>query len=160
MSKLHSNPDHEVPMKACISDIQRWGVIVLALFLLIPSVEALADDPEPLPALQTGTPATSTSLKRFPQNLGGNFLALFSKKNTLPLLIGGAASGIVAPFEDEIKDRLGVHGESHTIGEVGNVMEGAALVIPTVTGLLIGGHCSKKRPVPLFHILSGSRDSH
>ena len=33
---LYSNPDHEVRGKACISGIQRWGVIVLALFLVIP----------------------------------------------------------------------------------------------------------------------------
>jgi membrane-associated phospholipid phosphatase len=122
---------------------QRCGVFLLALLLLIPSVEAFAHDPEPLPALKTGTPATYTSLKRFPQNLGGNFLALFSKKSILPLVIGGAASGIVAPFDDEIKDRWEAYGESSTFGKIGSVIGGPAVVIPTVTGLLIGGFYSK-----------------
>lgn len=141
---INSKPDPEVHRKASISMIQRWGVIVLTLLLLIPSVEALAEDPKPLPALKTGTPATYTSVKRFPQNLAGNFLALFSEKNIYPLLIGGAASAIAAQnFDDEILHRRGVRWEPSAIGEIGGTVGGPVVVISTVTGLLIGGHYSK-----------------
>ncbi len=122
---------------------QRWRSIFLALLLLIPAVQAHAEDPEPFPDLKTGTPAAYTSLKKFPQNLGGNLKALFSTKNIVPLLVGGAATGIVAPFDRDIRDRLGSEGESSTIGKIGNVLGGPAVVIPAVGGLLIGGSYSK-----------------
>jgi membrane-associated phospholipid phosphatase len=121
----------------------RWILIFMVLFLWLPNVEALADDPAPLPDLKQGTPATSTSLKQFPQNLGRNFLSLFSKKNIAPLLIGGAASGIVAPFDREIQDHVAVKGESSNAGKIGGVLGGAAVVVPAVTGLLIAGSRSK-----------------
>ncbi len=117
--------------------------ILLGVFLLIASVRLLAGDSEPLPEMKQGTPASLTSLKRFPQNLGGNFVALFSKKNIAPLLIGGTASGIVAPFDSEIRDRWSVSADSTIVGQIGGVLGGHALVIPTVTGLLIAGNSSK-----------------
>ncbi len=83
-----------------------------------------------------------TSLKRFPQNLGGNFLGLFSTKNVLPLATGGTATAFVSMFDDELKDQWGKHGESSTIGEVGSALGGPAVVYPAVAGLLIGGHYS------------------
>jgi membrane-associated phospholipid phosphatase len=140
---FYLNPNPEIPSRASSFVTQRWGVVFLALLLLIPPVGAFAEDPKPLPAVTTGTPAENTSFKQFPQNLGKNFLALLSRKNILPLLIGGAASGIVAPFDEDIRDRVGAHGDSSTFGKIGSVIGGPAVVISTVAGFFIGGHYSK-----------------
>lgn len=123
--------------------LPRWRLAVLIAILLIASVPAKADDPDAVPALQMRSPEAYTSLKRFPQNLGGNFLALFSKKNFVPLLIGGAASGVISPFDEKIRDGWGLKEDAYTIGRVGSVMGGPYVVIPAVAGLLIGGHYSK-----------------
>jgi membrane-associated phospholipid phosphatase len=121
---------------------KRWVSILFVAFLLSFGLRAFADDPDPLPALKEGTPAANTSLKRFPQNLGANFKSLFSKKNIVPLLVGGAATGITAPFDHDIRDHAGV-GESSTMGKVGSELGGPAVVWPAVAGLLIGGQYSK-----------------
>jgi hypothetical protein len=122
-------------------DWKRWVSIHLVAFLLCFGLRAFADDPDPSADVKQQTPAAYTSLKRFPQNLGGNFKALFSKKNIVPLMIGGAATGIVAPFDHDIRDHVGI-GESSTIGKVGSVLGGPAVVFPAVGGLLIWGHYS------------------
>jgi len=122
-------------------DWNRWVSILFVAFLLSFGFRAFADDPDPSPDVKQPTPAAYTSLKRFPQNMGGNFKALFSKKNIVPLMIGGAATGIVAPFDHDIRDHVGI-GESSTIGKVGSVLGGPAVVFPAVGGLLIWGQYS------------------
>jgi membrane-associated phospholipid phosphatase len=144
MNVFHTDLEVGTPRRFFTLLMKRYCFALIVLFLMLPAAVALADDPEPSPPpLQQGTPATHTSLKKFPQNLGENFLALFSKKNIVPLLIGSAASGIVAPFDHEIRDHVGKGEESSTIGKVGSVIGGPAVVIPTVVGLLIGGSYSK-----------------
>jgi len=139
----NTNADSGLWRQTIVPFIQRWVVIILAALPLIQALPALDNDPAAVPRLKEGTPATYTSLKRFPQNLGGNFLALFSNKNIVPLLIGGAASGIVAPFDHDIRDRVGMHGQSSAVGRIGSVLGGGAVVGPAVAGLLIGSHYSK-----------------
>ena len=73
--------------------IRRCAVIIFAALLLTQAPPALATDSDASPQAKNTTPASYTSFKRFPQNLGRNFLALFSNKNIVPLLIGGAATG-------------------------------------------------------------------
>jgi membrane-associated phospholipid phosphatase len=121
----------------------RLLLIIFAVTLIVPNAAALTDDPEPPPDLKQATPASSTSLKQFPQNLGRNFLSLWNRKNIAPLLIGGAATGIVAPFDQEIREHVSLDGGSSTAGKVGGVLGGAAVVVPAVTGLLIAGTKSK-----------------
>jgi membrane-associated phospholipid phosphatase len=117
--------------------------IYFVAFLLSFGLRAFADDPpDPSAHVNEQTPAAYTSLKRFPQNLSGNFKALLSKKNIVPLMIGGAATGIVAPFDHDIRDHVGI-GESSAIGKVGSVLGGPALVFPTVGSLLIWGQYSE-----------------
>lgn len=152
--KIHKvNLDEGRPKKPFISLAFRSLLIPLVVFLLVPSAQALNDDSQPLPVGKQGTPATHTSLRKFPQNLGGNFLALFSKKNVVPLMIGGAASGILAPFDSDIRDNIGKDDESSTVGKIGAVMGGPAVVLPTVAGLLIAGNNSKN---DRFHSFSYS----
>ncbi len=132
-----------VNTKVSVSLMRRWSVAFFAAFLLLSSTEGLAADPEPVPDLKQGTPATYTSLRQFPQNLKGNLFALFSKDNIAPLLIGGAATGIIAPFDDGIRDRWSLRGRSTAIGDIGSIIGGSAVVIPSVAGLLIAGQKSK-----------------
>ncbi len=122
---------------------REWKRSVLILFaaLLLFCRLSFADDGDRSPDLEQGTPADYASLKRFPQNLGGNFKALFSKKNIIPILVGGAASDIVMPFDRDIKDRVGV-GDSSSMGKAGSVLGGPEVVYPAVAGLLIFGQYS------------------
>jgi membrane-associated phospholipid phosphatase len=140
---INTNADSSLWRQTILPIIQRWVVIILAALPLIQTLPAADNDPPAAPSLKDGTPATYTSLKRFPQNLGGNFLALFSNKNIVPLLIGGAASGIVAPFDRDIRNQAGMHGQSSAVGSFGSVLGGGAVVGPAVAGLLIGSHYSK-----------------
>ena len=93
--------------------------------------------------LPEDTPAEYTSLKRFPQNLGGNFVAMFSKKNIVPLLIGSASTGVISIWDDDIQEHFSVQDGSSTVGEVGSALGGLYVVGPVVGGLLIAGHRSK-----------------
>jgi hypothetical protein len=115
-------------------------LIILVLFALFFGEDGFGQ-PEPGVSDEESTPAEYTDLKKFPKNLAANCGALFSKRNIAPLLVGGAATGIVAPFDDNIRDHVGM-AESTTIGKVGSVIGGPAVVFPTVAGLLIGGHYS------------------
>jgi membrane-associated phospholipid phosphatase len=124
------------------SVLKRW-ISICCVFLLLPGLRAFAEDSGQATASKQGAPADYTSLKKFPQNLGGNFKALFSKRNIVPFLIGGAATGIVAPFDREIRDHVGMEGDSSTFGKIGGVLGGPAVVLPAVAGLLIGGQYSK-----------------
>ena len=139
-----------VSIPVFISRRRPGATSAFVLLLLVRCVVAqnAGSTPPPAPAIEA--PPPDTSLKRFPQNLGKNFLGLFSKKNVLPLVIGGSATAIVAPFDDDLKDSWGKKGESSTIGDVGSVMGGPVLVWPAVTGLLIGGHYSSNVRFRLF----------
>jgi len=137
-------------MPAFISKRRPGTALAFVLLLLVRCVVAQNAGSIPPPAaVETVSP--DTNLKRFPQNLGKNFLGLFDKKNVLPLVIGGSATAIVSPVDDDLKDHFGKHeGESSTIGKVGSVIGGPAVVIPTVTGLLIGGHYSNNQKFHVF----------
>jgi membrane-associated phospholipid phosphatase len=58
-------------------------------------------------------------------------------------LVGSTATGIIAPFDTDIRDHWAAHGGSTTIGKIGGVLGGPAVVIPVVTGLLIAGQRAK-----------------
>jgi len=125
----------------------------LAFVLLLLVGRSVAQDvqsaPTAAPAIAYISP-TDTSLKRFPQNLGKNALGLFTYQNVVPLFIGSTVAASVSPFDDDLKDSIGKNGESSTIGKIGSVIGGPAVVIPTVTGLLIGGHYSTNIRFRLF----------
>jgi len=121
---------------------RKRNILVLFAVLMLASLHAFAEDKNPVANSDEATPVEYTSLKQFPKNLALNCAALFSKKNIAPLLVGGMATGIVAPFDNDIRNHVGMSGESTTIGKVGSVIGGPAVVWPTVAGLLIGGHYS------------------
>lgn len=122
-------------------DSKRPFAVLIAALLLSFSLPAFAEDPDQLSDLEP-TPATYTSFRQFPQNLGGNFKALFSKNNLVPILVGGTASNVVFPFDHDIRDRVGV-GQSSTLGKVGSVLGGPEFVWPAVAGLMIWGQNSE-----------------
>ena len=111
-----------------------------------------SEDSDPPSGLKQGTTEENTLVKKFPQNLGRNFIALFSKKNIVPLMVGGAASGIVAPFDDDIRDHVSV-GESSDLAKDGSLVGGPAVVWSSVATLFIWGHYSEN---DRFHSFSYS----
>jgi membrane-associated phospholipid phosphatase len=129
-------------VKIASSILHRVYVLVVVVVLLTGAAPVRADDSPPSSGLPTDTPEEYTSLKRFPQNLGESFLALFSRKNIPPLLIGGAASGTFASFDADIRNGWSVQNGSSTVGDVGEIAGGLYVVAPAVAGLLIAGHYS------------------
>lgn len=126
-------------------------LVIIAAVLLIGTPPARADDSQSeedqqtgtLPARKQGTPAYDLSLRHFPRNLRSNALALFSRKNIAPFLIGGAVSGAIA-FEDHaIQDAWSIRRGDSTFGKTGFVLGGAYVVGPAVAGLFVAGHYSK-----------------
>jgi hypothetical protein len=93
--------------------------------------------------LPSDTPPEYTSLKRFPQNLGRNFLAMFSKKNIAPLLIGSASTGVISIWDEDIQEHFSVQDGSSSVGKVGSALGSLYLVAPLVGGLLIAGNRSQ-----------------
>jgi len=93
--------------------------------------------------LPTDAPPEYTSLKRFPQNLGANFLAMFSTKNIAPLLIGSASTGVISIWDEDIQEHFSVHDGSSSFGKFGSALGSLYVVAPVVGGLLIAGNRSK-----------------
>jgi len=115
-----------------------------AIILLTPgSAPSRADESGSPPDPQSGNPPALTSARKFPENLGRNFLALFSKKNVLPLAMGGGASAVIHLFDEEIHDSWGVPGGDTPVATVGGRVGAPYIVYPVIGGLFVGGHFSK-----------------
>jgi membrane-associated phospholipid phosphatase len=92
--------------------------------------------------LPNDTPPEYTSLKRFPQNLGGNFLAMFSTKNIAPLLIGSASTGVISIWDEDIQEHFSVQDGSSSVGKFA-ALGSLYVVAPVVGGLLFAGNRSE-----------------
>ncbi len=115
-------------------------VSVSAVLLFAFAVPGWGEDPDP--TVQTKTPGDRATLSRIPQNLGGNFLALFDTENLLPLVVGGAATGGIAFFDHDIRNGWGIRSGSSTMGSIGGVAGGAAVMAPAIAGLFVLGRCA------------------
>ncbi len=118
---------------------------VLAAVIILVWVCGLsrADGQSASSGLPSDTPPEYTSLKRFPQNLGRNFLAMFSKKNIAPLLIGSASTGVISIWDEDIQEHFSVQDGSSSVGKVGSALGSLYVVAPVVGGLLIVGNRSQ-----------------
>jgi len=85
----------------------------------------------------------NTSLRGFPKDLWGNFLAIFSTRNAKPLLIGSAATGGVAFLDDEIHGHFENRNHSTAFANIGDFMGRAYVLTPAVGGLLVAGQYSQ-----------------
>jgi len=92
---------------------------------------------------QSGGPAPSgpTSpqdlpLRSFPRHLWANFKGLASRQNLKPLLLGSAATGTLAFFDEEIRDYMSSTRRFQELGEVGAFL-GSSLTIGVVSGGLL-----------------------
>jgi membrane-associated phospholipid phosphatase len=81
-------------------------------------------------------------LNRFPQDLAGNFFALFGKSNLKPLLIGAAATGVAATVDDEVHGYFEDRNHSTAAASIGSYMGRPYVLLPAVGGLLVAGHYS------------------
>jgi membrane-associated phospholipid phosphatase len=133
-------------------------LVVAALTLLVSSGPAFGGAPQD-PADQTGgstaTPASAASsdtapppqdgrrtMRRFVPNLLRGTLGVASTDNVVPLLIGGAATGIGAIFDDDVADWIA--DPEHSFGTsleggAAPAMVGAAVVVLFATGRAVDG---------------------
>ena len=124
-------------------DGARRCVLAAVIILLWVCGLGRADGQSVSSGLPSDTPPEYTSLKRFPQNLGRNFLAMFSKKNIAPLLIGSASTGVISIWDEDIQERFSVQDGSSSVGKVGSALGSLYVVAPVVGGLLIVGNRSQ-----------------
>src|SRR6185312_12253552 len=103
-------------------DGARRCVLAAVIILLWVCGLGRADGQSVSSGLPSDTPPEYTSLKRFPQNLGRNFLAMFSKKNIAPLLIGSASTGVISIWDEDIQERFSVQDGSSSVGKVGSAL--------------------------------------
>jgi membrane-associated phospholipid phosphatase len=115
------------------------GVIIL----LCVCAFASADGQNKPSGLPDDTPPEYTRIKRFPQNLGGNFLAIFSTKNIAPLLIGSASTGVISIWDEDIKEHFSLQDGSSSIAKAGSTLGSLYVVAPVVGGLLLAGNRSQ-----------------
>jgi len=106
-------------------------------------VLATADGQNTPSSLPDETPPEYTSIKRFPQNLGGNFLAMFSTKNIAPLLIGSASTGVIHIWDEDIKEQFSIQNGSSSVGKAASALGSLYFVAPVVGGLLLAGNRSQ-----------------
>ncbi len=88
-------------------------------------------------------PSKPNEITLFPRDLGRNFLALFDRRNVVPFLVGGAASGGVAFLDHRIQDNWAVKDGSSLMGSIGATAGGAPVVLPAVAALFVLGHYSR-----------------
>jgi hypothetical protein len=119
-----------------------WCTLAAVIILLWVCGLGRADGQTSSSGLPNDTPPEYTSLKRFPQNLGGNLLAMFSTKNIAPLLIGSASTGVISIWEEDIQEHFSVQDGSSSVGKFA-ALGSLYIVAPVVGGLLFGGNRSE-----------------
>jgi hypothetical protein len=124
-------------------DGARRCILAAVIILLWVCGLARADGQSASSGLPNDTPPEYTSLKRFPQNLGRNFLAMFSTKNIAPLLVGSASTGIISIWDEDIQQHFSVKDGSSSVGKVGSVLGSLYVAAPVVGGLLFAGNRSE-----------------
>jgi membrane-associated phospholipid phosphatase len=73
-------------------------------------------------------------------NLGRDVVGVFATESLRPLLIGSAATGVAAIFDDEISDAIG--DPESDFGRVGDAAGGGLVVGGVVTALFVAGRLS------------------
>jgi membrane-associated phospholipid phosphatase len=121
----------------------RRCMLVAVIILVWVCALARADGQNTPSGLPDDTPPEYTSIKRFPQNLGGNFLAMFSTKNIAPLLIGSASTGVISIWDEDIKEHFSIQDGSSSVGKAGSTLGSLYLLAPVVGGLLLAGNRSQ-----------------
>jgi len=121
----------------------RWCMLAAVIILVWVCAPARADGQNTPSGLPGDTPPEYTSIKRFPQNLGGNFLAMFSTKNIAPLLVGSASTGVISIWDEDIKEHFSVQDGSSSVGKAGSTLGSLYVVAPVVGGLLLAGNRSQ-----------------
>ena len=84
-----------------------------------------------------------TRLKRFPQNLGSNFLAVFGKDNLKAFVVGVAATELSTAADDAVHGHFKDRNHSTAFANVGETIGQAYVMAPAVCGLLLAGHYSR-----------------
>ncbi|HEY3039256.1 MAG TPA: phosphatase PAP2 family protein [Pyrinomonadaceae bacterium] len=121
----------------------RQCMLAAVIILVWVCALARADGQNTPSRLPDDTPPEYTSIKRFPQNLGGNFLAIFSTKNIAPLLIGSASTGVISIWDEDIKEHFSVQDGFSSVGKAGSTLGSLYVVAPVVGGLLLAGNRSQ-----------------
>jgi membrane-associated phospholipid phosphatase len=106
-----------------------------------PAPDAPAAVASPEPPKTTGPDAPIVvrdhrTIRSFPANLGHNMLEPWSKHSLWPLLIGGAATGLSTPFDDNVVRYFDSH-PHETWGSVGKYL-GTGVVAVGVSASILG----------------------
>ncbi len=84
-------------------------------------------------------------LRSFPRQLLANFKGLASRQNLKPLLLGSAATGTSAFFDEEIRDYMSSTRRFEELGDVGAFL-GSSLTIGVVSGgLLVSSYLTESQ---------------
>jgi membrane-associated phospholipid phosphatase len=93
-----------------------------------------------LPAEAASAEDGRRTLGALPRNLGRSFVGVFSKENLAPLLIGAAATGMAAPFDQPAQTSL--VGQAPEISRAASTAGGFSVIVPATLGLFVAGRFS------------------
>ncbi|MGE0452694.1 MAG: phosphatase PAP2 family protein [Vicinamibacteria bacterium] len=124
-------------------------VVVLSIALTTPALaQDVPSDEPPVSGLDLGRflPDAGSAedgrrtLGALPRNLGRSFVGVFSKENLAPLLIGAAATGVAAPFDQNARNGLG--GQAPEFSRAASTAGGFRVMAPATLGLFLAGRFS------------------
>lgn len=108
-----------------------------------PPADARDEHPETAQASKAKAQDAKTRLKRFPQNLGSNFLAIFGKDNLKAFVVGVAATELSTAADDPVHGHFRGRNHATAFTNVGETVGQAYVMAPAVCGLLLAGHYSR-----------------
>jgi membrane-associated phospholipid phosphatase len=132
--------------------VKRFGVLVMAgLFLAAPLSAQTSEEPGPPSLLPPSGGDLSRFLPRggfredgrrtmgaFAQNLGRNFVGVFSKDNLAPFLIGASVTGAGSFFDKRIATQYGTN-SGGLLANPGSTAGGPSVMLPLVGGMFLAG---------------------
>jgi membrane-associated phospholipid phosphatase len=127
-----------------------WTIILLTTFCCSAHGDLYASGPPDQAGSNQSQDSTASppvltppaGLDRFPQDLAGNFFALFGKSNLKPLIIGAAATGAAITVDDEVHGHFKDRNHSSAAASIGSSMGKPYVLLPAVGGLLVARHYS------------------
>lgn len=87
--------------------------------------------------------ANELTLKKFPANLGRNFVSLFSRQNLMPLIAGLSVTGASTALDDKVEDYFEVRNTHTLFASTGASAGRPYVLVPAIGGLFIAGLSSK-----------------
>jgi membrane-associated phospholipid phosphatase len=147
LRRVRPRPAFRDASRSHASAIARSLFVTLSLstLLAIPAIpvcaqEPVAQGPEPAPAspvpVEPSRASGRRTFRRFLPNLGRNLAGVFSRDNLLPLGVTAGATGLAAPFDDNVQHYFTPDRKAKWLGDLGATLGTPYVIGPGALALL------------------------